>query len=342
MAVLSSTNLTLADWAKRIDPDGKVPVIANLLSQTNRILDDCVFRVGNLPTGHRVVIATGLPAIFYRALNQGIPPSKATTVQVDESCAILEARSEVDKDLISLNDQESAFRLSEARMFIEAMNQAMATGLFYNNPAVDPKQFLGLAARYSLTTAGNGQNIILGGGTTPAVQTSIWLVCWGEETVFCPFPKGSSAGLKHEDLGRQTVYEAGGAGLRMEAMVDWFQWKNGLVVKDWRYAVRIPNVEVSHFAALTSTQAPTTFTNILHKMAMAVERIPAPEMGRCAFYMNRTVHSGMTRLALEKSQNVLAINSALNQFGTPSNYLSFMNIPIRRCDALINTEALVA
>ena len=73
MAVLSSTNLTLADWAKRTDPEGRVPVIAELLSQSNEILEDCVFKEGNLPTGERVVIRTGLPAVYWRALNQGIP-----------------------------------------------------------------------------------------------------------------------------------------------------------------------------------------------------------------------------------------------------------------------------
>jgi hypothetical protein len=149
MATLLATNLTLADWAKRVDPDGTAPVVAELLSQSNEILDDAVFAEGNLPTGHRVVIRTGLPTVYWRALNQGIPNSKSTTAQVDEACGILEARSEVDKDLAMLNGNTAAFRLSEDSAFIEAMNQTQATTLFYGNPAIDPKQFLGLASRYS-------------------------------------------------------------------------------------------------------------------------------------------------------------------------------------------------
>ena len=47
MATLATTNLTLADWAKRTDPDGRIPVVAELLSQTNEILDDAVFKEGN-------------------------------------------------------------------------------------------------------------------------------------------------------------------------------------------------------------------------------------------------------------------------------------------------------
>ena len=133
MATLANTALTLADWAKRTDPEGRVPVVAELLSQTNEILEDCLFVEGNLPTGHRVVIRTGLPTVYWRALNQGIQNSKSTTAQVDESCGILEARSEVDKDLAELNGNTAQFRLSEDQAFLEAMNQTQASTLFSAN-----------------------------------------------------------------------------------------------------------------------------------------------------------------------------------------------------------------
>jgi hypothetical protein len=334
-------NLTLIDWSKRVDPDGTVPIIANLLSQTNAILTDATYVQGNLPTGHRVTIATGLPTVYYRALNQGIPTSKATTAQVDEGCSILEARSEVDIDLAMLNGNTAEFRLSEARLFIEGMNQTMATGLFYGNPATDPKQFLGLAPRYSSLSAGNSTNILNGGGGAGAINTSIWLVCWSDQTVFCPFPKGSKAGLIQEDLGRQTSYDAGGTGLRMEVLAERFQWKTGLVVKDWRYAVRICNLQATVLAALSGVLAPTALTNILHLMSQAIARIPNMSMGRCVFYMNRTVFTALMRTAMERSNTALALNPALSQFGTPQAMLSFLGVPIRQCDALVNTEGQV-
>ena len=34
MATLAANVLTLSDWAKRLDPDGKVPSIVELLAQT--------------------------------------------------------------------------------------------------------------------------------------------------------------------------------------------------------------------------------------------------------------------------------------------------------------------
>jgi len=339
MATLSSTNLTLADWAKRQDPDGRVPVVAELLSQSNEVLSDCVFKEGNLPTGERVVIRTGLPSVYWRALNQGIPNSKSTTAQVDEACGILEARSEIDKDLAMLNGNTAQFRLSEDTAFLEAMNQTQATTLFYGNPGTDPKQFLGLAPRYNDLSAANAQNILNAGGSG-SDNTSVFLVVWGDNTVYCPFPKGSKAGLMHEDLGEQTVYNSDGT--RMQALATRYQWKNGLVVKDWRYVVRIANIDVSDLAAQTGTQLATASTALIKLMTQALYRIPNMSMGRAAFYMNRSVHAGMSLAALDKSQYVLKIEQAVTQFGQADSYLSFLGVPLRRVDALVNTEAAVS
>jgi len=340
MATLSTTNLTLADWAKRTDPDGRVPVVAELLSQTNEILDDAVFKEGNLPTGERVVIRTGLPTVYWRALNQGIPSTKSTTAQVDEACGMLEARSEVDKDLAMLNGNTAQFRLSEDTAFLEAMNQTQAQTMFYGNPATEPKSFLGLATRYStFSGGGNAQNVITAGGADATSNASVYLVCWGDNTVYCPFPKGSKAGLIHEDLGEQTVYDSSN---RMQAYATRYQWKNGLVVKDWRYVVRIPNIDVSDLIGQTGTQASGVATNLIKLMARAIYRIPNMTMGRCAFYMNRTVHSGMALAALDKSSAVLNINQGLTQFGQPHSWLTFLGVPLRKVDSLINSEAVVS
>ena len=339
MATLSTSNLTLADWAKRSDPDGRVPIVAELLSQSNEILDDCVFKEGNLPTGERVVIRTGLPGVYWRALNQGIPSTKSTTAQIDEACGILEARSEVDKDLAMLNGNTAQFRLSEDTAFLEAMNQTQAETLFYGNPGTDPKKFLGLAPRYSDLSADNSVNILNAGGSG-SDNSSVYLVVWGDNTVYCPFPKGSKAGLTHEDLGEQTVYNSDGT--RLQAFATRYQWKNGLVVKDWRYVVRICNVDISDLLGVTGTQANTAATSLVKLMARALYRIPNMAMGRAAFYMNRTVHSGMAISALDKSQSVLNIQDGLSQFGSAQSYLTFLGVPLRKVDALLNTESVVS
>lgn len=341
MATLSTSALTLADWAKRLDPNGNLPEIAEMLSQTNAVLDDCLFKEGNLPTGHRVSIRTGLPASYWRAYNQGVPSSKSTTAQVDEACGMLETYSVVDVDLANLNGNTAAFRLSEDQAFIEGMNQAQTTALFYGNPGTDPKQYLGFAPRYSSLSAGNSQNVLSAGGASTD-NTSVWLVVWGENTVFCTFPKGSKAGLQSTDHGEVNNYDANSN--RYRAYQTHYKWDNGLVVKDWRYVVRIANIKVSDLLAQTGTQAATASTHLIKLMTRALYRIPNIAMGRAAFYMNRTAHSGMALAALDKSQYVLKINEAVTQFGAPANatWLSFLGVPLRCVDQILNTEAVVS
>lgn len=333
MATLATGALTLADWAKRLDPDGKVPAVAELLSQSNEILEDAVFQEGNLPTGHRVIIRTGLPTAYWRSINQGIPTSKSTTAQVDESIGMLEAYAKIDKDLALLNGNTNAFRLSEDSAFLEAMNQAQAQTLLYGNPATDPRQYLGLAPRYgAISGAGNAQNVLDAGGVSTN-NTSIYLVVWGDNTTFCTFPKGSKAGLAHDDQGELVVYDANSN--PYQAFQTHYQWKNGLVVKDWRYVVRICNINTANLVAETAA------ADLVKLMSRALDRIPSLGMGRPAFYMNRTVYSMLRIQALNKSQTVLDINSGLNQFGTPSSWNTFEGVPLRRVDQILNTEARV-
>lgn len=333
MATLASGQLTLNDWAKRQDPNGQVPAVAELLSQTNEILEDAVFQEGNLPTGHRVVIRTGLPSVYWRSLNMGVPVSKSTTAQVDEACGIMEARSHIDVELAKLNGNTAAFRLSEDSAFIEAMNQLQAQTMFYGNPATDPRQYLGLATRYgTISGAGNAQNIIDAGGTG-SVNTSIWLVVWGPNTVFCPFPKGTQAGLMHKDLGEESVPDA--SNNFYQALRTLYQWKNGLVVKDWRYVVRICNVDVTKLTTESGA------ADLVKLMSRALDRIPNLSMGRPAFYMNRTVFSMLRIQALNKSQNAIAIRDAINQFGQAAKWADFLGVPLRKVDQILSNESRV-
>lgn len=333
MAALGANVLTLADWAKRLDPEGKVPTIVELLSQTNELLLDMGWKEGNLPTGHRTTVRTGLPTAAWRLLNQGVQPSKSTTAQIDEACGMLEAWSEVDKDLAELNGNSAAFRLSEAQAFIEAMNQEMAQTLFYGNSGVAPEEFTGLAARYSSLSAANGQNIVSGSGSG-SDNSSIYLICWGENTVHGIFPKGSKAGLVHEDHGLVTVETTAGiAGTRMRAYQDQWQWKCGIALRDWRYVVRIPNIDISNLVAKSSA------ADLIELMIKALHRLPSMRMGKCVFYMNRTVFQ---MLDIQRRDDVISGGGLTYQMVDGILQPSFRGVPIRICDALLETEAAVS
>lgn len=332
MATLSANALTLADWAKRVDPDGKVPSIVELLSQTNEILQDMMFIEGNLPTGHRTTVRTGLPTVAWRLLNQGVQPSKSTTAQIDEQTGILEAWSEVDKELAILNGNTAAFRLSEAQAFIESMNIEMASTLFYGNSGLAPEEFTGLSIRYSSLSAANAQNIINANGASND-NTSVWLVCWGPQTIHGIFPKGTKAGLIHEDLGEVTVETSAGiAGTRLRAYQDHWQWKCGLALKDWRYAVRIANIDSSNLVAKSSA------ADLIECMIKATHRIPSLGMGKPVFYMNRTVKQ---MLDIQRRDDVISGGSLVYNEVDGKLIPSFRGIPIRTTDALTVSEDTV-
>lgn len=327
MAVKSTTALTLADWGKRVDPNGKIDKITELLSQSNPILQDMPFVEGNLPTGHRTTVRSGLPSATWRLLNYGVQPSKSTTVQITDSVGMLESYAEVDKALADLNGNTAEFRLSEDRAFIEAMNQQMATTLFYGDTSVNPQQFMGLSSRYSSKSAGNGQNIIDAGGTGTD-NTSVWLVVWGENTVHGIFPKGQKAGLNMEDKGQQTLRDANNN--PFEGYRTHYKWDNGLSLRDWRYVVRIANIDVSDLSVAGSA------ANIVSLMVKALHRIPNRGMGKPVFYMNRTVGQALDLQSLDKASLALSVKETEGEFWT-----TFRGIPIRETDAILETEARV-
>lgn len=337
MATLAANYLTLMDWGKRLDPDGKTAFVVEQLAQKNDVLMDMMFKEGNLPTGEQTTIRTGLPTVYYRLINQGTPKSKSTTAQVTENAAILTARSEIDQDEAELNGNANAYRLSESMAFVEAMSQQMATTLFYGS-AANPEQFVGFAPRYNDLSAANAQNILDAGGTG-SDNTSIWLVNWGPGNVFGVFPKGSKAGLTHEDLGIGDAFDSNND--RFRAYLDLYKWKNGLVVKNWQEVVRVANVDVSDLAAQTGTQEATDATAIIKMMARSIDRLPGGAGSSAAFYVNRTVASHLRIVAMDKSASVVTVEPGLNQFGANIFELRFLGIPVRITDALTIAEAQV-
>ena len=339
---LPRQNLTLGDWAKRLDANGKIDKIVEILNQTNPMLQDVVWKEGNLPTGHKTTIRTGLPNVAWRKLYEGVQPSKSTTVQITDSCGMLESYSEVDKDLADLNGNTEQFRLSESQAFFEAMNQEMATTLIYGNATEEPAKFTGLAVRYSelpgAKSAPSSQNVIDAGGATGAL-TSIWLVGWGDNSIHGIFPKGSKGGLSFEDKGQVTVQDDKGG--YFEAYRAHIKWNAGLTVRDWRYAARISNISVADLEELSGTQALNKKTSIIKLMSRAIDRLPSLDAVSPVFYVNRTVFSLLKIAAMEKTSNVLSIEQGLNQFGKRSSELVFDGVPVRKMDAITTDEAVV-
>lgn len=337
MAALSANNPTLLDVSRTLDPDGKIATIVELLNATNPILDDLGWVEGNLPTGHKTTVRTGLPTPTWRKLYQGVQPGKATNAQVTDTAGMLEAYAEIDKALADLNGNTAAFRLTEDTAHIEGMSQEFASTLFYGNEGNEPEAFTGLAPRYNLKSAQNGDNIVDHGGSSTD-NTSIWLCVWGPSTGHGIYPKGSTAGLQHKDLGEVTIESAQGvAGARMQAYRSHYRWDCGLSIRDWRYFVRIANIDVG--ALTTEGDAASRLAAqqaLINSMVMASERIPVLGRGRAAWYCNRQIRESLRLGILGKIANNLSWETVEGK-----RVMTFDDIPVRRTDALVNNEARV-
>lgn len=332
MAVLGVNNPTLLDVTNAMDPDGSIATVAEILNETNEILADMTMMEGNLSTGHRTTIRTGIPRATWRQLYGGVQPSKSTRKQITDTTGMLEAYAEVDKDLADLNGNSNEFRLSEDRAHIEGMSQDMAETVWFGNEALNPERFTGFAPRFDDLSAENADNIIDAGGTGTD-NASLWLIGWGPNTAHGIYPKDSIAGLTMSDKGQVTLESApDGSGGRMEAYRTHYQWKNGLTVRDWRFIVRICNIDRSLLTADASTGA-----NLPNLMFEAMELIPNMGSARFAFYSDRSITTKVRQQHENRvSSSTLTVE---NVGGVPLT--TFHGVPLRRSDALSPDEARV-
>jgi len=346
---------TLVDVAKRLDPDGRIASIAEILAKVNPILMDVPMIEGNLPTGHQGTIRTGLPAVAWRLLNYGTLPTKSTTKAVTDSCGILEAFSEIDKEVYRLNGANDAFRASEDTAFLESMSQEVASTIFYGNAFTDPEEFTGLSVRYSDTVGPeNAAHVLAGAATDAEVNTSVWLISWGERSIHGIYPKGSVAGLEYQNLGEQTrrgigtgdTYVTANDGRLMQVMVSHFMQKFGLHLRDWASCVRAQYSTTLFDARLGtlaedpshSTYAGTRIGTLLHEMLYTIPlRLRATGGFNPVFYCSPLMKNNIDLAMLGMGTNQLTVKEMEGR----GPVTHFMGVPIYECDALLNTEARV-
>lgn len=339
--MLNADYPNLLNVAQSMDPDGKsIADVAELLTQYNPILEDIPLVESNMATGHRVTVRADVPTPTWRKFNAGVKPTKSKKAQIDDTIGMVEDYGEVDKDLADLNGNTAEFRLSEDVAHIEGISNALASTIFYGDTDTNPERFNGLAPRYaSLGTPADKptaqvnsdflKHIISAGGSTADEQTSIWYIIWGESSVFGIYPRGSKAGLQNKDHGEQTLFDSDGG--RYQGYRSHYQVKQGLCVKDWRYIVRIANVDLNNLDDATAQ------TNLLKAMNRARYTVPQNNAGRGVFYCSPAVLAMLDSAAIFKSNAALGWKDV---FGG-RDMTTFRGIPIRACNAILESEAVM-
>jgi hypothetical protein len=320
---------TLADLVSRLDGDGKIAPISEILNQDLPILKDLGFVECNKTDGYLHTIRTGLPAPTWRKLYGGVQPSKSTTAQVTDTCGNLESYSEVDKDLADINGNTAAWRFSEEAPFIEAMGQEVAKTIFYGDTDKNPERFMGIAARYNTTDvkkAASARNVVNFGGSGTNL-TSIYFI---SHAVFHGiYPKGSKVGLSKSDRGQVTITKSDGS--MYEAYRTHYKWQVGTTLDDWRGCARICNVPLDTLATTKEKRE-----ELIQKLITAKNLIESKYQARCKIYVPREIMSILEVAAVEMSHNALSIREAAGQL-----VANFFGMPIEICDAISTAESAV-
>nr|WP_269805866.1 phage capsid protein [Pseudomonas monteilii] len=321
---------TLIDKFSREDSTKKIMKIVELMAKQNDILMDAEYMECNDGSKHKTTMRSGIPEPTWRMFNQGVQPSKSTTVPVLDTTGMMEDYGLVDKALADLSGNADAFRASENLGKLQGFNNKAARYMFYGNSQTEPQAFLGLSPRYNSLAAESGRNIVDAGGTG-STNTSIWFVTWGELTTHLLYPKGSVAGFQHRNLGEDTVKDDVGG--EFQAYRDHFKWDIGMSVRDWRANARVANIDVSLLTADAASGA-----KLIENMIRAYYLLDNPMQGegKTVIYANRTIQTFLHLQAMN-SKNV---NLTLGEYAG-RKIPELLGIPIKRCDELLNTESRV-
>lgn len=308
--------------------------VIELVNQTNDILNDIPWMESNQSDGHLTRIRTGLPTVHWRRIYKGVEPTKSTWTQVKEACGMLEARMELDvKELELYGDKAKQFRLSEGKAFVEAMREKVASTIFYGDHTATPDEFNGLAVRYSKLSGDMSGNVISAGGTTVGKQTSMYLIAWGAETTHGIYPKGSKGGIDSKDLGERTIYDD--AGNPFEAVVDRYSWNCGISVRDWRSVVRICNIDTTK---LSTRKGATGFVDLQALTIRAANAMPPNMRQKAVWYAPASVLTALEMQSMDSGNVRLHYGQCFDSEAVPF----VLGRPVRQCDAILNTESVVA
>lgn len=338
MAAKGLTLVTLADVAK--SKDKKIGGVAEVLVKENPMLNDIPYMEMNEGTIHKEEIRSALPAVYYRKANQAIPASKTTTEERSFSAAHFESKSQMDYKVATRGgvDRIAYNRWNQAQGHLQAHAIEHAALTIYGSPIDSTLKTPGFFDIYStLNVAEETSKQIIDGGGVGSNNTSILLSCWGERSIFGIYPAGTQAGLKRTDrsTGNQQVQiqalDVNGNAGSFWGFEEQFEIDHGLVVKDFRQASRIANIDVTKLKDNTGA-------DLIDLMISMVYKIHTLENGTPVIYVNRTVEAFLHKQSLTK----VGAGAGL----TYDNYqgkrmLTFLGIPIRRSDALLNSESQV-
>ncbi len=322
--LVTNTQLTLIEMAKRLDPKGNAAVIAEVLNETNEVLFDAPWGEANDVFSHKTTRRLSLPAGSWRKLNAGVETEISTTVEVTEAIGMLESYAENDKMIIDAYPDKASGRMQEVKPFLEGLGQELAQTMIYGSTITTPEEFDGLATRMgNLDADGN----VIGQGGTGSDLTSVYIVQWGMDKVHMIYPKGSkNVGIVHKDLGEKTKIDSNNK--MWQVYRDHFKFSGGMVCRNARNMARLANIESSGTSNIFDED---NIIKLLNRM---------PIRGKGAkIYCNQTVITQMEIKLKDKTNVHFTPGKGEGLAGEPVMY--FRGVPIRLVEQILDTEATI-
>jgi len=337
MAAKGAQFVSLLDVSK--SKDKVIGKVAEVLVQHNAALKDIPYTEMNEGTIHKEDIRSALPEVYYRKANQAIPAGKTTTEERSFTATHYESKSQMDIAVASRGgvDRIGYNRWNQAQGHLQSHALEHAALMLYGSPVESNMKTAGFFDIYStLNPAEEVSKQIIDAGGTGSDNTSILKVHWGSNSVFGVYPKGTKAGLSRIDHSPQNklvqIYgkdKFGNPGT-FWGLEEQFMTDHGLVVKDYRQAVRIANIDTSELVLGN--------VDILDLMISADYKIDSKQNGQGVWYVNRTIEAALHKAALNK---VGAGGGLRFDNYQGEQVLMFLDCPVRRMDALLDSEARV-
>lgn len=336
MSAKGLTLLTLADVAK--SKGAQIGKVAEVLLQQNAMLKDIPYMVMNEGTIHKESIRSALPEIYYRKANQPIPASKTTIEERTFTATHFESKSQMDKAVAERGgmDRVGFNRWNQAQGHLQAHANELASLAIYGSPVDDNMKTAGFFDILStLDSAEATSKQIIDAGGTGSDNCSILKVHWGVNSVFGVYPAGTTAGLSRKD------HSQGGKMVQIHGIdkngnpgTFWgyeeeFSTDHGLVVKDYRQVARVANIDVN------ALKSGVGAADLIDAMISADYLIDNKSNGQGVWYVNRTIEAFLHKQALTKVGAGAGLTFG-NYQGEP--VLMFLGAPVRRMDALLNSE----
>lgn len=331
--------------AARQTANGQIVDVAEVLNETNNVIEDALVQKSTDITSHRVTRRSRLPAVTWVKVGNGWNATVGLTNQATETIGMMKARFLCPQDVMDIQANPDKYRSNQERAYVESMGQELSNTLFGNvaagtlSPTTEPpEEFAGFQYRYSSLSTSPTAYVLSNGHTTDDnTNTSIWFIQWALNKVYLITPRNmDGTGLKKEDKG--LVYTSGDSSiastsatslnptLQLWAYITEFSWNVGLAIEDQRAVKRLCNIDPDHTADDTLDE---------DKIIQVRNNFKGNE--KIYMYCNETVFTQLQILAKDKT-NVHWTGE--DPFGRPQ--FNFLDMPVRRCDAITDVEPVLS